>query len=77
MNVYLGVDVGTSGAKVLAIRADGSIIASGLGEYPCYAPRPLWSEQNPDDWWNGVVKTVREVLQKGNIAPADVTGIRL
>ena len=59
MNVYLGIDVGTSGTKVLAISADGKILGAGLGEYPCYAPRPLWSEQNPDDWWNAVVRVDR------------------
>lgn len=77
MSVYLGIDVGTSGAKVLAIRADGTILSGGFAEYPCFAPRPLWSEQNPDDWWNGVVRAVRETLEKGKIAAADVRGIGL
>ena len=67
MNVYLGIDVGTSGVKVLAVRADGAILASGVGEYPLYAPRPLWSEQNPDDWWNAVVKVVPEVVAKAGV----------
>lgn len=77
MNVYLGIDVGTSGTKVLAISADGKILGAGLGEYPCYAPRPLWSEQNPDDWWNAVVRVVPQVLEKANIKGSDVKGIGL
>ncbi len=77
MNAYLGIDVGTSGTKVLAVRADGTILASGVGEYPCYAPKPLWSEQNPDDWWNAVVKVVPEVLEKANLDGKDVKGIGL
>lgn len=77
MNVYLGIDVGTSGTKVLAIAADGTILGSGVGEYPCYAPKPLWSEQNPDDWWNAVVTTVPAVLAKAGIKGSDVKGIGL
>ena len=77
MNVYLGIDVGTSGVKVLAVRADGTILASGVGEYPLYAPRPLWSEQNPDDWWNAVVKVVPEVVAKAGVKGSDVKAIGL
>ena len=77
MNVYLGIDVGTSGTKVLAIRADGTILASGVGEYPCYAPRPLWSEQNPEDWRKAVVETVPKVLAKAGVKGSDVRGIGL
>lgn len=77
MSVYLGIDVGTSGTKVLAIREDGTILASGVGEYPCYAPKPLWSEQNPDDWFRAVVETVPDVLAKAGVAGADVKGIGL
>ncbi|MBR6386866.1 MAG: xylulokinase, partial [Thermoguttaceae bacterium] len=77
MNVYLGIDVGTSGTKVLAIRADGTILASGVGEYPCYAPRPLWSEQNPEDWRKAVVETVPQVLAKAGVKGSDVRGIGL
>ncbi len=77
MSVYLGIDVGTSGTKVLAIREDGTILASGVGEYPCYAPKPLWSEQDPDDWWNAVVKTVPAVLAKAGVDGKEVKGIGL
>ena len=77
MSVYLGIDVGTSGTKVLAIRADGTILASGVGEYPCYAPRPLWSEQDPDDWWRAVVETVPKVLAKAGVSGSKVKGIGL
>lgn len=76
-NVYLGIDVGTSGTKVLAINGEGKILASGVGEYPCYAPKPLWSEQNPEDWWQAVVKVVPEVLAKGGIKGSDVKAIGL
>ena len=75
--VFLGIDIGTSGTKTLAIREDGTIIGKASAEYPCFAPRPLWSEQNPDDWYSAVVKTVRQVTASAGIAPSAVRGIGL
>ncbi|MDR0705424.1 MAG: xylulokinase [Planctomycetaceae bacterium] len=75
--IFLGIDIGTSGTKTLAIDATGKILASAIQEYPCYAPKPLWSEQNPDDWWNAAVKTVHNVLKKAHIKSADVKAIGL
>ncbi len=75
--VFLGIDIGTSGTKTLAINGDGVIIADDLQTYPCYAPKPLWSEQDPEDWWNATVKSVRNVMRKGELAPGDVEAIGL
>ena len=69
---FLGIDIGTSGTKTLAINAKGKILASDTQEYPCYTPKPLWSEQDPDDWWNAVVKSVKNVVKKAKLKPADV-----
>ena len=77
MSVYLGIDVGTSGTKTLVMREDGKILASATVEYPLSSPKPGWSEQNPEDWWNAAVKSVKAVLKAGKIKPADVKGIGL
>ena len=74
---FLGIDIGTSGTKTLAIDAKGKILASDTQEYPCYAPKPLWSEQDPEDWWNAAVKSVKNVVRKAKLKPADVKGIGL
>ena len=74
---FLGIDIGTSGTKTLAIDAKGKILASDTQEYPCYTPKPLWSEQEPDDWWNAVVKSVNNTVRKAKLKPADVKGIGL
>ncbi|MCL2744906.1 MAG: xylulokinase [Planctomycetaceae bacterium] len=75
--VYIGIDIGTSGTKTLAVKPDGTILATAIEEYPCYSPKPLWSEQNPDDWWNATVKTVRKTVEKAGLKPSDVKGIGL
>ena len=77
MSVYLGIDIGTSGTKTLAIDPAGKILAEATSDYPSYHPKPLWSEQDPDDWWNATVKTVRAVVRKIKAKPADVKAIGL
>jgi xylulokinase len=77
MGVFLGIDIGTSGTKTLAIDAAGKVLAAATAEYKCYHPQPLWSEQNPDDWWKATVKTVRAVIKAARLKPADVRAIGL
>ena len=67
MSVFLGIDVGTSGTKTLAMRSDGRILATSTVEYPLSNPRPGWSEQNPEHWWQATVKSVRSVLKLAKI----------
>jgi xylulokinase len=77
MSIYLGIDVGTSGTKTIAINERGKILAEATAEYPLYNPKPLWSEQDPDDWWKATVTTVRAVVKKAKLKPADVKSIGL
>jgi xylulokinase len=77
VSITLGIDVGTSGTKTLAIDEQGAIRAMATAEYPCEHPRPGWSEQHPDLWWDATVRTVREVLGAGRFRPEDVAGLGL
>jgi xylulokinase len=47
----IGLDVGTSGVKGIAIDADGAVLAVEEEPYPLSTPHPGWSEQDPEDWW--------------------------
>jgi xylulokinase len=77
MSIYLGIDIGTSGTKTIAINERGKILAHAMATYPCYHPKPMWSEQDPDDWWDATVKTVRAVVKKAKLKSADVRAIGL
>ncbi len=77
MGVYLGCDIGTSGTKTLAIDDQGKILAEAAQEYPCYHPQPLWSEQDPDDWWRATVATIQAVVKQAKLKAADVKAIGL
>ena len=58
----LGIDLGTSGCKTVLVARDGTILASATAEYALSTPKPQWSEQDPHDWWRGLVSSVRAVL---------------
>jgi xylulokinase len=60
----LGIDLGTSGCKTVLVSRDGAILASATASYPLSTPKPLWSEQDPHDWWNGLVASVKAVVAK-------------
>ena len=77
MGVTLGIDVGTSGTKTIAIDGSGAILAHASAEYPCDYPQPGWSEQDPDLWWAATVATIRDVLSKASLKPADISGVGL
>src|SRR3954453_2706075 len=47
----IGIDVGTSAVKVIAVASDGEVLERREVPYPLSTPKPGWSEQNPDDWW--------------------------
>ena len=77
MAVFLGIDIGTSGTKTLAIDERGKILADATELYPSYHPKPLWSEQDPEDWWQATVKTVRATVKKAKAKASDVRAIGL
>lgn len=60
---YLGIDLGTSGCKLLLVREDGEILNTVTKEYPLSFPQPGWSEQRAEVWWDAVVAGVPELLR--------------
>jgi xylulokinase len=77
MAYLLGLDIGTSGAKALLCDEKGKVVATALAEYPIYSPFPLWSEQNPVDWWQGAQSALRQVLAESKVNPAEIAGLGL
>ncbi len=76
---FLGIDVGTTGSKALLLGANGEVAAEATDEYPLHMPKPLWSEQNPQDWWRATAGSIRAVVGKvsgagGRVAAVGLTG---
>ena len=77
MDVLIGLDVGTSGARALAVDAGtGELLAEASAGYEILTPRPGWTEQRPEDWWAAsreVLGTVAASVE-GEIAGLGLTG---
>ena len=78
MRYLLGLDVSTTGSKALLIDERGAVCASHTTPHPSHQPRPLWSEQDPADWWSGMAQSIRAALAEiddpGAIQAIGLTG---
>ena len=77
MPYLIGVDIGTSGTKTILINASGIVLAHALEEYPLFTPKPLWSEQNPQDWWTATCATIKSVIEKSGVDVREIKGVGL
>jgi len=77
MRYLLGMDVSTTGVKALVIDENGKVVSSATTELPLFTPKPLWSEQDPADWWKGAVNSIQQALKKANIKGEQILGIGL
>jgi xylulokinase len=73
----LGIDVGTTGTKVLLISPDGGVVARANHGYPLETPKPGWAEQDPADWWDATVVGIRDVLAASKARREDIAGLGL
>ena len=71
--LYIGIDLGTSAAKLLLMDETGGIQNIVTKEYPLEFPQPGWSQQNPEDWVRAIEEGIPELL-KGSDA-SQVSGI--
>jgi len=73
----LGVDVGTEGCKALLFNTEGKSLARSYNRYPVIVPEPSWAEQDPLLWWDGVRKSIREVLKKAHVSVENIVCVSL
>src|SRR5512138_2059971 len=71
--VFLGIDVGTSAVKALLADERQRVVAEATRELAISRPQPLWSEQNPEDWWSAVAHVVLSLRQA---APRSFAALR-
>ena len=56
--MYLGLDIGTSGVKAVLVDESQTVIDQATGPLSISRPKPLWSEQDPRDWWRATNQAV-------------------
>src|SRR6185503_21330306 len=71
MPTLIGVDVGTSGTRALAVTTEGELVAEATRPHELLTPRPGWTEQDPGQWWEAAKAVLAEV------ANDDVVGLGL
>ena len=72
---FLGIDVGTSGVKVILVAEDGSVRASATTPLTLQTPQPGWAEQDPAEWWRATAASIGEVLARFPAATIASVGI--
>ncbi len=75
--IYIGIDLGTSSVKLLAMNENGEVLKVVNKEYLIYFPHSGWSEQNPLDWYDKTIEGLEELLSnidKSKVASIGVAG---
>ena len=76
-DLLLGIDVGTGGCKALLVDTEGNVVADAMTAYPLSTPKPLWSEQDPEHWWQATIASIKGVLGEANAESGRVAGVGL
>jgi xylulokinase len=72
---FIGIDLGTSTCKTLALDAGGAVIARATADYPLITPRAGWAEQEPELWWRAADETAAAVVQQLGGRPVAAIGL--
>jgi len=75
--MLLGLDISTTGAKAILVSPKGKVLGTATHTYPLLTPRPLWSEQNPEDWWEAAQASIRKVMDETATDPKAIQAIGL
>lgn len=75
--LFIGIDVSTTASKVLVVDDHGHVVASQSYPHALSTPRPLWSEQDPLEWWDATAHALRDVMRLPNVSADQVAAIGL
>jgi len=67
MGYLIGADIGTTGTKTLLCDESGAVLGAATVEFPLHQPRPLWSEQDPEDWWRATCESIRRAIAAAGV----------
>ncbi|MBM7342956.1 xylulokinase [Pantoea coffeiphila] len=73
--MYIGIDLGTSGVKAILADEQGRVMASHTAALTLQRPHPLWSEQNPEAWWQATDSAVRSLGQQHSLMGVKAIGL--
>jgi xylulokinase len=77
MDYFLGIDTSTTSSKALLIDSRGEVVAVASSPHTLQTPKPLWSEQDPLEWWDAVSASIKSVLEKAGVGGEKVAAVGL
>src|SRR5512142_2945913 len=77
MAYFLGIDTSTTGSKALILDERGKVRGVASSPHTLQSPKPLWSEQNPEEWWHATAASIRSVLNKTGVESEEIEAVGL
>ena len=77
MAYILGLDVSTTGSKALLIDTTGAVMGTASSPHTLSTPKPLWSEQDPEMWWEAVSNSIRNLIAQTGVDPKEIDAVGL
>lgn len=77
MAYFLGIDTSTTSSKALLMDEMGKVVAVASAPHTLQTPHPLWSEQDPQEWWQAVSTSIKSALESAKIRGDQVSAIGL
>lgn len=72
--MVIGIDLGTSGVKVALLDAHGQVQATASAPLQVTRPQPLWSEQDPESWWQATDSAMQALAQQHDLRHVSAIG---
>lgn len=73
--MYIGIDLGTSGVKAILLGEQGDVLASHTEKLSVSRPHPLWSEQDPEQWWQATDSAIQALGAAHSLAQVKAIGL--
>lgn len=73
--MYIGIDLGTSGVKAILLGEKGEVLASRTEPLSASRPHPLWSEQDPEHWWQATDRAMKALGEQHSLREVKALGI--
>ena len=73
--MYIGIDLGTSGVKAILLNEQGDVLATHTEKLTVSRPHPLWSEQDPEQWWQATNTAMQALGAQHSLREVKALGI--
>lgn len=73
MEYVLGIDIGTGSVKAVAVDLKGNSFADAQRYYPFNAPKPGYHEQDPEQIWQALIESIKDVIAQTGLQPSAIS----